>query len=181
MAAFKIKRQILILAILFASFAAFGQGRETVSLDEAIGDSAKYLISRLAHGAKVAMLNFTAPIEISNYITEELTDFLVNDGSLAVVDRSDLELIQKEMDFQLSGEVSDETAQAIGKKLGAQTIISGSLKQFGNMWRMQIKALEVETAKIQGSRTHIPSKKIQFYLIFFQRQPVKRLDQALLT
>jgi TolB-like protein len=152
------KRRVFIIVILFISFIAFGQGRETVSLDEAINDSMTYLTERLTFGTKVAVLNFTAPLEISNYVTEELIAFLVNNGNLTVVDRSNLELIQKEMDFQLSGEVSDESAQAIGKKLGAQTIISGSLKQFGNMWRMQIKALEVETAKIQASRTYTIKK-----------------------
>jgi hypothetical protein len=148
------KRRIFIIVILFISFAVFGQGREVVSLDEAISKSIIYLTERLTLGTKVTVLNFTAPLEISNYITEELTAFLVNDGNLAVVDRSNLELIRKEMDFQLSGEVSDESAQAIGKKLGAQTIISGSLSPLGNMWRMRIKALEVETAKVQGVITY---------------------------
>jgi TolB-like protein len=148
------KFRIFIFVILFTSFSAFGQGRETVSLNEAINDSMIYLTEHLTFGTKVAVLNFTAPLEMSNYVTDELIAFLVNDGNLTVVDRSNLELIQKEIDFQLSGEVSDESALAIGRKLGAQTIISGSLKQFGNMWRMQIKALEVETAKIQVSRTY---------------------------
>jgi hypothetical protein len=67
-------------------------------------------------------------------------------------------MLQKEMDFQLSGEVSDESAQSIGKKLGAQTIISGSLSPLGNMWRMRIKALEVETARIQGAMTYTVRK-----------------------
>jgi TolB-like protein len=152
------KCRIFIFVILFTSFVAFGQERETVSLNEAINDSMAYLTERLTFGTKVAVLNFTAPLEISNYVTDELIAFLVNDGNLTVVDRSNLELIQKEIDFQLSGEVSDESAQAIGRKLGVQTIISGSLKQFGNIWHMQIKALEVETAKIQVSRTYTIKK-----------------------
>jgi hypothetical protein len=60
---------------------------------------------------------------LSDYVLNELSTLLVNDGRLSVVDGHNLELLQKEMNFQLSGGVIDETAQAIGKKLGAQAVI----------------------------------------------------------
>jgi len=53
----------------------------------------------------------------------------------------------------MSGDVSDETAQAIGKMLGAQTIISGSITPLGRNYRFRIQATEVETAAIQGGQT----------------------------
>jgi hypothetical protein len=133
-------------------------GQETNTLDGAINDSMEYLVERLEPGTKVAVLNFSASPKIANYVIEEITVFLVNDGNLIVVDRSELELLQDEMNFQLSGEVSDESAQSIGKKLGAQTVISGSLSPLGTMWRMRIRALEVETAKVQGIRTYTIKK-----------------------
>jgi TolB-like protein len=145
------------MALLFISVTAFGQDHE-VKLDEAINDSALYLVERLVPGTKTAVLNFSADPAVSNYIIEELIALLVNDGNLIVVDRSELELLQRETNFQLSGEVSDESAQEIGKKLGAQTIISGSLSSLGAMWRFRVKALEVETAKIQGSQTYTIKK-----------------------
>ncbi|MDR2716817.1 MAG: CsgG/HfaB family protein [Treponema sp.] len=77
----------------------------------------------------------------------------VNSGSFTVVDRSNLELLQQEMVFQLSGEVSDETAQSIGKKLGAQTIVSGSVEPMGDILRLRIRAIAVESAAIQGIYT----------------------------
>jgi hypothetical protein len=58
------------------------------------------------------------------------------------------------MDLSLSGEVSDESAQSIGKKLGAQTIISGSLSPHGSRWDMEITALEVETAVTKVQKTY---------------------------
>lgn len=57
------------------------------------------------------------------------------------------------MVFQLSGEVSDETAQSIGKKLGAQTIVSGSVEPMGDILRLRIRAIAVESAAIQGIYT----------------------------
>jgi hypothetical protein len=139
-------------ALVFMAAAAFGQ--EINTLDRAVKDSMAYLVGRLEPDTKVAILNFSAAPAISNYVIEEMTVFLVEDGALTVVDRSELELLQDEMNFQLSGEVSDESAQSIGRKLGAQTIISGSLNPFGSMWRMRIRAIEVETARVQGVRTY---------------------------
>jgi hypothetical protein len=149
-------RAPFVMALLLLGAAIYGQ--EVDTLDKAVNDSMTYIIDRLEPGTKVAILNFYASPAIANYVIEELTAFLVNDGSLTVVDRNELELLQQEMDFQLSGEVSDESAQSIGKKLGAQTIISGSLSPFGNMWRMRIRALEVETAKVQGIKTYTIKK-----------------------
>jgi len=43
-----------------------------------------------------------------------------------VVDRQQLDLIRAELNFQMSGEVSDESAQSIGQMLGVQSIMSGT-------------------------------------------------------
>ena len=147
------KKFAILPAILFlAGAAVFAQEPDT--LDKAINDAMDYFIGRLEPGTKVAVLNFSAYPTVSKYAIEELETFLVNDGNLTFVDRSELELLRAEMQFQLSGEVSDESAQALGKKLGAQTIISGSLSPLGTLWRMRIRALEVETAKVQGVKTY---------------------------
>jgi TolB-like protein len=148
------KKIIVTLTLALCAVAAFGQDTTVETLDRAINGSMSYLAGRLTRGTKVAVINFAAAPSVSSYVIEELITYLVNDGNLTVVDRSNLEMLQKEMNFQLSGEVSDESAQAIGRKLGAQTIISGSLTPLGNLWRMRIKALEVETAKVQGVRTY---------------------------
>ena len=60
-------------------------------------------------------------------------------------------LVQQEMDFQLSGEVSDETARELGKKVGAQIIISGRMTLAGDVFRLRIQATEVETLAIPGN------------------------------
>jgi hypothetical protein len=87
-----------------------------------------YLAGRLPQGDKVVVLNFSASSkELSDYVIEELTAYIVNDGNLMVVDRRKLELLQQELDFQMSGEVNKDTTQEIGRKLGAQTIISSSI------------------------------------------------------
>jgi TolB-like protein len=125
--------------------------QDFMTLDAAIDRATSYLFERIPAGSKVVVFNFNASQpKLSNYIIDELTARIVNNAALTVVDRQNLEMLQKELNFQLSGEVSDETAVSVGKKLGAQSIISGSISPLGDIYRLQIRAIEVETAKIQG-------------------------------
>jgi TolB-like protein len=133
-----------------------GSGTTTVvtaadELDQAIREASDYLNKNVPTGKKVAVLNIKSSYPpLSEYIIDVLTGNVVNDRVFTVVDRANLALIQQEMDFQLSGEVSDESAQSIGQKLGAQTIVSGSITVFGNLWRLTVRALDVEGAAVQG-------------------------------
>jgi TolB-like protein len=147
-------RKIWLLALLVVNTAFIIAQEESITLNRAINNSMLYLTSRLQPGSKVVILNFAAPTnELSDYVIEELTTYIVNEDNLTVVDRRNLELLQQELNFQLSGDVDDETAQAIGKKVGAQTIISGSCTSLGEVYRMRVRAIKVETAEVQGQQT----------------------------
>jgi len=137
--------------LFFLAVVTFTHAQSGLSIDAALNNTTAYLKTRLEPRSKLVILNFTSNWEaLSDYIIEELTGYIVNDGTFAVVDRKNLEAIRKEMDFQLSGEVSDETAQSIGRKLGAQTIISGSITTIGSSYRFRMRAISVETAQIVG-------------------------------
>jgi len=123
----------------------------TITLDEAIFAGSQEIEARLAPGTRVVVLNFKSnSSRFSDYVVEELMTMLVRNGKLFVVDRANLALIQQEMDFQLSGEVSDSSAQSIGHKLGAQSIVSGSIEDMNGYYRMRFRTLNVETAAIQA-------------------------------
>jgi formylglycine-generating enzyme required for sulfatase activity len=144
-----------ITALVFAAAAFLGlfpacrtSGAGTgVPLDEAIRLAAEEISASFEAGAVVAVINFTAPSQkLSGYVIEELAGALVRAKKLVVADRSNLALIQDELRFQFSGEVSDESAQAIGKKLGARAIITGSLVEMNGSFRFRVYALNVESA-----------------------------------
>ena len=137
------------ILVLFIPVLAFSQIAYTI--DAALDNSTFYLNGKIPPKSRVAVLNFTSDYpKLSDYIIEELIGYIVNDNALTVVDRANLDKISKEMDFQLSGEVSDETAVSIGKKLGAQIIILGAITPVGNIYRLRIKAISVETTQILG-------------------------------
>ncbi|MDR3283770.1 MAG: hypothetical protein LBS97_01155 [Treponema sp.] len=141
----------MLSLLAFHSFA-----QDAMPLTTALDSSVPYLISQIPAGVKVLVLNFTAETSaLSNYLADEITVQLVNDGKFTVVDRRDLDIIRQEMQFQMSGEVSDETAAGIGKKIGAQSIIFGSMERAGSLYRLRIRTIEVETAKIQAMRNNL--------------------------
>jgi TolB-like protein len=125
--------------------------QNATNIDTALQNATNYVTGVVPEGSKTAILNVdSGSAALSDYILEELSALLVNSRKLIVVERKELDLIRQEENFQLSGEVNDETAQRIGYKLGAQTIISGSIVPVGNQYRLRIRALEVETAMILG-------------------------------
>ena len=144
-----IRVHILLFLLIFVGVSGYGQN--ITSLDDAIQSVMVYFQGRIAPNTKVLTLNFSSESgSLSDYVIDELTTRIVNDDIFVVVDRSNLAQLQNELHFQLSGDVSDETAVSVGKKLGAQSIILGSIKQLGDIYRLQVRAIEVETARVQG-------------------------------
>ena len=140
---------MIVFGIILLS-GSFLYSQTIVSLDEAISNGAMEIAERLLPGTKVVVLNFQSPSQrLSDYVLDGMMMELLKSGKLTVVDRENLELIRQEMKFQLSGEVSDESAQTIGKILGAQSIISGRIEDLGTNYRVVFRTIAVETAALQ--------------------------------
>jgi TolB-like protein len=140
----------VFFVFVFCAATHFVYAQQIVPLDDAIKAGAASIEDKLQPGVKVAVLNFDSPSpRLSNYVIDELAGILANGENLTVVDRQNLPLIQQEMNFQLSGEVSDASVQAIGMKLGAQYIISGSIEDVGSYYRLRFRIIEVVSAAIQ--------------------------------
>lgn len=141
----------MALMAIFSCASMGGNETGTVSLDEAIQASAERLGSDLT-GRKVAVVAFASPSEaLSEYIIEELSMALANSKAVTAVDRRELDLVREELALNLSGEVSDESAQSIGKMLGAEAVITGSIADVGGVYRFRVKALHTESAVIESA------------------------------
>jgi WD40 repeat protein/TolB-like protein len=120
---------------------------QTFSLDGAIAAAAAEIEAVLPAGARIAVLNIASGSEaFSNYAVEELTASLVRRKNIVVLNRNNLEYIRAEMNYRLSRELSGESAQAIGKMLGAEYIIFGSLTDMGRDYRFRVQAVNVSSA-----------------------------------
>ena len=142
-------RALSILVLMFIiGGAVFAQ--TTVSLEQAIRSGASGIEAGLPPGAKVLVLNFTAPSErFSEYVAEELIMALVRNGVVTVIDRTNLERVQRELNLQENGEISDSSARAIGRFLGVQSIVSGSIEDLGSHYIIRFRTITLEDVEIQ--------------------------------
>ena len=138
----------LMLVLAYAQTAT----AQTVVLDTAIKNAGDEFSNNLKKGNKVAILAIRSDsTKMSNYIIKELASVIVSKRIVTVVDSVQIGQLQQEMNFQMSGEVSDALAQTVGRKVGAQSVITGSFEQFGNDYRLRLRVIEVETAVITHS------------------------------
>jgi hypothetical protein len=124
------------------------------TIEEAVQYAAWDVSGRLPGGSKIAIINISAqdPND-AEFVVEELSTELVkiareNNKGYTIVDRNSLDEIRKEQKFQLSGDVSDDTIVSIGKFLGADVVITGSITGVNEFRRLRVKALDVLTARL---------------------------------
>jgi TolB-like protein len=142
-------KKVLILVILMTvTVTAFAQ--TAISLDQALDNCAAQLRSQLPWGARAAILKIEAQSnEFAEDVTNSLSAKIVTQGHLTVIERGrTLRALEAEQLYQMSGNVSDETAVSVGKQLGTQLIITGSISPRGELYSMNIRVVNVETARI---------------------------------
>jgi len=118
-------------------------------LTDAITNASAEMAEKIPVNSTIAILNvYSSDRNTSEYIIGELEYNFVNTGKFKIVDRRRLDQIRAEQNFQLSGEVSDNSAVTIGNMLGANIVITGEITGSGSMQRIILKALDVKTAQI---------------------------------
>jgi len=76
---------------------------------------------------------------------EELTGALFDRG-IEVADRQNFPYVFQELNFQMSGLVSNDTAKSIGKFLATDMVITGDFTDLDSIFRYRTSAINVETA-----------------------------------
>lgn len=148
------KMRKIIFALILSLIGVAGSFSQSkgITVDNALKQAAEKFSSSLKNKTTVAILGISSSYsELSEYMLGELTTDIVQLRKLQVVTRANLDVIKREMNFQLSGEVSDETMQQLGAKTGAQTVISGTFKPLGTLYVLDIQAFDVTTATIQDT------------------------------
>ena len=121
-----------------------------IEIEAALAETAEQFSKTIKTGSTIAIVGISSDTEeMSDFMLDELTVNFVRLRKLKVADRANLAAIKKEMNFQLSGEVGDDSIQQIGAMAGAQTVIRGTLKPFGESFLLVIHALNVTTAAVE--------------------------------
>jgi len=113
------------LALILFSFSllAYGTNTKTLTIDEAIAESMKYVSSRLANGTRVVILNIESE-------SDRLSSYVIDEGNMFIMNNTKLSLVQS--------------------KDNAQSIVSGNISRLGDNYRFRIEVLSVAGGNIQG-------------------------------
>lgn len=75
---------------------------------------------------------FGTDVDVGKGISDLLVTYLVKDGTYSVIERKALDKVLKEQNFSNSDRANPTSAAQLGKLLGVDAIIVGSITQFGN-------------------------------------------------
>jgi len=104
---------------------------------------------------KIAVLDFKsilAPADLGLAVAEILRTELSSLGGYTVIERGMLEQLVREQTLQMSGMVDSETAVKIGKLIGANLVVTGSIVKTGQTYTINSRFVDVETGVIKDGR-----------------------------
>ena len=103
----------------------------------------------------ISYFDNTSGLEQYNPLSKGLADMLITDlsnvKSIQIVEREKLESLLKEIDLGEGKFIDPNTAQKLGKGLGADYILTGAFLSIDPMMRIDARIMEVATGKIIGA------------------------------
>ncbi|MDR1596553.1 MAG: CsgG/HfaB family protein [Treponema sp.] len=124
-------------------------GESDTIINSAIKQASRELLEKIPAGSRISFVGGRGASQNTlDFVLEELSGATVKTGTITVVDRQQINAIIAEQRFQLSGEVSDETAVSIGRLSGSQIIVTCSITGASSQRRLRVKAITVETGEI---------------------------------
>lgn len=97
----------------------------------------------------------------ASILTDRLRHELFQTGQYRVVERDMMGEIIDEQGFQLSECTSTECMVEIGRLLGVDQMVGGSVSKFGSMYSISVRLISVETGEILGTATYDHEGRIE--------------------
>jgi hypothetical protein len=138
------------LIIFFLGIAMCAGALNAQTLEIAIMGAAAKMSRELPAGASVAVINFNSDSEkLNEHILNELYGAILRNRVVIPVRPNARQFQTIREGLNADGEPSGETAQSIGKLLGVQYLITGSIKQNGNLYNIVFNAVDLN-AELQS-------------------------------
>lgn len=178
----KIKK-IIFTIIAFSVFGmVFAASEKPKDIDAVIDTINEILVTQLKRNSRICVMDFVTPsADLSEYLREGITSELTETGSFKIVTRNEIDKIERELRFQASGYVSDETALSICERLGAQYILIGELKELNNAYNLRVKLLGVETAEYIIYKTYAIKRSMKTEQLLGNASSYKKCDLGLMV
>ena len=87
-------------------------------------------------------------------LTDRLRTELFNTKYFKVIEREMMQEVLKEQGFQQSGCTTDECMVEIGRLIGVEKIIGGSISKVGNIYSVSSRIVNVETGEIENTAVY---------------------------
>ena len=124
-------------------------------MENAVYNAAKEIEIRIKPDDTIAVLNINSSNEnLSIQIITWFENYLLETGNVKIVSRQRIETVLGELNFGLSGYISDDSVQSVGKFLGASHILVGEIKIINNVSYLNVQILETETAMLIYSNSY---------------------------
>jgi TolB-like protein len=125
-----------------------------------------------AANPKVAVLDALLPEKMDKNVaigvTEKISEELVASGRFMVLDRTTVAKSLEEIEFQMSGLVSDEdirkAGNQLGSRLGAAFVVVARVSQVGDTYFISAKMIDVRTGEITAQASDESEGKIAITL-----------------
>jgi hypothetical protein len=144
-------KKLLALVILgfVCVFAVIGQ-TNVANLDAAIQQAARDINQRII-APKVALISFNSSNDLSAYVLREMAAFMENSRIPQLTPRENIDRALSGLNLNSFGEVSDANARQIGRTVGADFVVTGTLVRVGDNYRFRTRLINVITGTIQTS------------------------------
>jgi len=144
--------KFFIIVLLNAPFVVAA----TATLENGMSELAnKIVLKSLARGKESIAISYFLHTngdqsELSNYLADELVlkIFDVPESNLEIIERSQLNLLFKEMKFNMSGVVDAKTIQKLGRVHGVGALVLGSIAEMGESIRINARLIDTETGRV---------------------------------
>lgn len=147
---------ILFLVLMFAGAVANAQSNNSETSD--FDTKTTKLCTQISPATKSATRLNVAVIEFQNlngksddfsrFLCEELTTKLFQTKKFNIVERSQLDKIAIEQKLQLNGPISSESLEKLGKLLGVDAILTGTITNIQYAIRVNARLINISTASV---------------------------------
>jgi TolB-like protein len=126
------------------------------SLEEGLHELAVSISATMRTGSirKIAVVEFTDlsgyPSVLGQFVAEELITqlFNVSPGQFDVVERRQLAKVLREQKLAASGLIDPDSISRVGRLLGIQAIVTGSITDLGSQIKLNARLIAVESGKV---------------------------------
>ena len=164
-------KKALFLYCLFPIASTFVYSQQRLPINTAIAQSWEYIENQLPRNARIQLYPLNLAFGgLARYIADEVTSRCINSRKLTIVEqnREILQIIEQETNYQLSGEVSDETMISIGKRLGTEYFAFFNIQNIGDRYILNLRITNIERGELRGQK-NIILEQDQLLLSFITR------------